>query len=96
MSCRVLIVEDHKPLRRLMHIWLRDVYEVIEAASMQEAMVRARSTTLNLAVLEDEERTLETSIKRSHPSHAMVARNLAATLDKLDALIDTTAKSRHA
>lgn len=52
-----------------------------------ETLLEKRGMGLNLATLEDTGRTLEASISRDHVSHATVARDLAATLDRLDALL---------
>lgn len=53
-----------------------------------EPLLDKRGMALNLDILGDGERSLEASISRDHFSHAHVARDLAATLDRLDAMIE--------
>jgi len=53
-----------------------------------EPLLENRGMVLNMDILEDSELSLMDSINRNHFSHAHVARNLAATLDRLDALIE--------
>lgn len=52
-----------------------------------------RGMSLNLDLLNDEQRSLEKSIGEGHASHAPVVRNLCHVLDELESLMDDTRAS---
>ena len=62
--------------------------DLLARRAQLEPLLEKRGMALRLDLLGDTERSLEMSISRTSPSHAPVARNLAAALDKLDALIE--------
>jgi len=53
-------------------------------------ILEKRGMTLKLDLLAETGRSLDDSISQTHYSHAPVARDLAATLDKLDALMESS------
>jgi len=70
------------------HAYQETRRDLLAGREQLEPVLEKRGMALDLDVLGDTERSLEASISRSSFSHAPVARNLAATLDRLDALMD--------
>jgi predicted acylesterase/phospholipase RssA len=62
--------------------------DLLARRAQLEPLLEKRDMALRVDMLEDTGHNLEASISRGPSSHAPVARNLAATLDKLDALIE--------
>ena len=66
----------------------RDLFQ--RRADLEPLLVK-RGMGLRMEMLQDDERTLEESITPRFHSHAPTARELSATLDKLDALLENPA-----